>query len=228
MHMTEQNMMSHINTNVLFTAIHFYTTTSQCCSNMLSCSHIACLNKLSHWVETRYLPGSIRLGGLYHTVINICNYYGGVSIWKLTFFPFVTISCQKLRYKSCLSQELWHICQNRTIIKTNKLVQWSSVLVKFYVMTWNLRIHYHVHSSSPLMPVLSQNNPSSLFIVCLFLVHNIFSYMPTSSKKCLSFLQDFWPICCMHVSSSLCMLCACSVLCSFHTLSCVHPNDESC
>jgi hypothetical protein len=117
---------------------------------------------------------------------------------KVECFPFITIACQKLRYQSCWSQEHWHICQNRTIIKTTKPVQWSSVLA---VLCNDVETACKLPFSFKLTTYacFELKQPSSQFIVCCFNASNIFSYVHNVFKDIYffpsGFLTNLWYVC---------------------------------
>jgi hypothetical protein len=66
---------------------------------------------------------------------------------------------------------------------------------------WNLKIHYCIHISLPLVPILRQINPFLSHTSHFFKIHfnSILPSMPRSAKWYLSFLQVFLPQCRMHL-----------------------------
>jgi len=119
----------------------------------------------------------------------------------------------KIRYQSCWSQEHWHIFRNRTIIRTTKLVQWSSVLVKFYVLTWNIHENYHSFKLTT-YACFEPKQPNSQK-VCFFHISNTFSYVRNIFKDIYFFPSRFLTTKLYACPFFPCMLHAMFIACSF-------------
>jgi hypothetical protein len=142
--------MSNINKNVLCTDIHLYTCTLQCCPNMVLCSQITCLNKLNQWEYSLWWT----LPHCFHKNMQLLWWFFYMKVDILSFNHYFL---PKIKIPILLvTKASTHLSKNNNIL--SKLVQWSSILVKLYVLTQNLHVHYHVQSNLPLIPVLSQNN----------------------------------------------------------------------